>query len=127
MPNISEEKWIVMLEKKADGTYIAKYPMVKSKSGVTFDEHLADYMPHDSELNQYASNIDSNGIYKTLEFKRTDGTLYMKSTLSNPDADGNYQTVTWQFYDSAGTTVKLTKTWTLTYDEDGLVKQKVVN
>src|SRR5690554_4827748 len=42
MANISEEKWIEMLEKKADGSYIAKYPKVKSKSGVTFDEHLAD-------------------------------------------------------------------------------------
>jgi len=43
MANISEEKWIEMLEKKADGSYIAKYPKVKSKSGVTFDEHL-DYI-----------------------------------------------------------------------------------
>jgi hypothetical protein len=42
MANISEEKWIEMLEKKADGSYIAKYPKVKSKSGVTFDEHLAE-------------------------------------------------------------------------------------
>ena len=42
MASISEEKWIEMLEKKADGTYIAKYPKVKSKSGVTFDEHLAE-------------------------------------------------------------------------------------
>ena len=43
MANISEEKWIEILEKKADGSYIAKYPKVKSKSGITFDEHLADY------------------------------------------------------------------------------------
>lgn len=42
MANISEEKWIEMLEKKADGSYIAKYPKVKSKSGITFDEHLAE-------------------------------------------------------------------------------------
>ena len=42
MANISEEKWIEILEKKADGSYIAKYPKVKSKSGITFDEHLAD-------------------------------------------------------------------------------------
>jgi len=42
MANISEEKWIEMLEKKADGSYIAKYPKVKSKSGVTFDEHLEE-------------------------------------------------------------------------------------
>ena len=44
MGNVTEEKWIEMLEKKADGTYIAKYPKVKSKSGITFDEHLADDM-----------------------------------------------------------------------------------
>ena len=42
MTNISEEKWIEILEKKADGTYIIKYPKVKSKSGVTFDEHLTE-------------------------------------------------------------------------------------
>lgn len=42
MGNVTEEKWIDMLEKKADGNYIAKYPKVKSKSGVTFDEHLAE-------------------------------------------------------------------------------------
>ena len=44
MGNVTEEKWIEMLEKKADGNYVAKYPKVKSKSGVTFDEHLADYV-----------------------------------------------------------------------------------
>lgn len=42
MANISEEKWIEMLEKKADGSYIAKYPKIKSKSGVTFDELLTN-------------------------------------------------------------------------------------
>ena len=46
MANISEEKWIEMLEKKSDGNYIVKYPKVKSKSGVTFDEHLAESVTH---------------------------------------------------------------------------------
>lgn len=41
-PNITEEVHFEMLEKKSDGTFKAKYPKVKSKSGVTFDEHLAD-------------------------------------------------------------------------------------
>lgn len=50
MPNITEEKWIEMLEKKADGTYIAKYPKVKSKSGVTFDEHLEEITAHQNRL-----------------------------------------------------------------------------
>lgn len=45
-PNISEEVYFEMLEKKADGSFKAKYPKVKSKSGITFDEHLADYIHH---------------------------------------------------------------------------------
>ena len=88
--------------------------------------HLADYMPHDDEMNSYASNIDVNGIYTVVDFKRADATLYLKSTLSNTDASGNYQTVTWQFYDAAGTTIMLTKTWTLTYNIDNLIITKVV-
>ena len=91
-----------------------------------FDAHLADYMPHDSELNSYASGLDSKGIYTIIDFERTDGTLYLKSTLSNVDAYGNYQTVTWDFYDVGGTNIVLTKTWSLTYDEDGSITQKVV-
>lgn len=41
-PNITEEVHFEMLEKKADGSFKAKYPKIKSKSGVTFDEHLAE-------------------------------------------------------------------------------------
>ena len=88
--------------------------------------HLADYMPHDDETNSYASNIDVNGIYTVVDFKRVDATLYLKSTLSNTDASGNYQTVTWQFYATDGTTLNLTKTWTLTYNTDNLIITKVV-
>ena len=89
-------------------------------------EHLADYMPHDDEMNSYASSIDVNGIYTVVDFKRADATLYLKSTLSNTDASGNYQTVTGLFYATNGTTLNLTKTWTLTYNTDNLIITKVV-
>ena len=46
MGNVTEEKWIEMLEKKADGNYIAKYPKVKTTSPVTCDEHLAESVTH---------------------------------------------------------------------------------
>lgn len=46
MAIITEEQHIEMLEKKADGSFMIKYPKIKSKSGVTFDEHLEDYMAH---------------------------------------------------------------------------------
>jgi hypothetical protein len=88
--------------------------------------HQADYMPHDDKMNSYASSIDVNGIYTVVDFKRADATLYLKSTLSNTDASGNYQTVTWKFYDAAGTTIKLTLIWTLTYNTNGVISQKVV-
>ncbi|ELK39026.1 hypothetical protein D478_26379 [Brevibacillus agri BAB-2500] len=77
-------------------------------------------------LSQYASSPDANGKFTVVDFKRPDGTLYLKSTLSNPDANGNYQTNTWQFYDAAGTTIVLTKTWTISYNADGLITSKVV-
>lgn len=60
MANISEEKWIEMLEKKADGTYIIKYPKVKSKSGITFDEHLADYATPD-KAGHVKAETDADG------------------------------------------------------------------
>lgn len=90
------------------------------------NEHLADYMPHQSGLNEYGSAIDANGLYTIISYKRADGTLYMKSTLSNPDASLNYQTDTWQFYNAAGTTIMLTKTWTISYDANGGIVSKVV-
>ncbi|SFI89627.1 hypothetical protein [Brevibacillus centrosporus] len=77
-------------------------------------------------FNQYASGKDANGIYTVVDFKRADGTLFMKSTLTNPDANGKYQTNTWQFYNAAGTAVVNTKTWTITYDADGNAVSKVV-
>lgn len=79
------------------------------------------------DYSSYATSIDDNGVYKIIEYKRDDGTLYMKSTLSNPDTDLNYGTMTWQFYNAAGTSVVETKTWTITYDDSGGIVSKVVS
>ena len=64
MGNVTEEKWIEMLEKKADGNYVAKYPKVKSKSGVTFDEHVAEKTnPHNVTKAQIGlGNVQNYGI-----------------------------------------------------------------
>ncbi len=90
-PNITEEVHFEMLEKKSDGSFKAKYPKVKSKSGVTFDEHLADNTPHDgfvvpiSHLNESSikhiteSGSNANGSY----IKFDDGTMICVSTTRN--------------------------------------------
>lgn len=88
--------------------------------------HLTDTMPHDSGLNQYLSNKDANGIYTVVDYKRSDGTEYMKSTLSEGTSP-NYTTCKWQFYDKTGNNVIVTKTWTLTYDSGGNIISKVVS
>ncbi len=68
-PNISEEVHFEMLEKKADGTFKAKYPKVKSKSGVTFDEHLAEKV-HQGEIHGFRM------VDKKIEY--WDGEKYQK-------------------------------------------------
>lgn len=73
----------------------------------------------------YASSKDANGIYTIVDYKRADGTLYMKSTLSGGTSP-KYTTDTWNLYDALGTTVIKTITWTLTYDADGKIISKVV-
>lgn len=88
------------------------------------DEHAEEFLPHDSELNQYMSAPDADGIYTVVEFKKVDGTLYMKSTASNPNIDGNYETFTWEFYENEA--VVLTKVWTITYDNNNVALTKEV-
>lgn len=79
-----------------------------------------------NNYSSYASGVDANGIYTVVDYKRTDGTIYMKSTLSNVDLNENYQTDTWQFYDADGITLLKTITWTLSYDKDSNIVSKVV-
>ena len=74
MPNITEEKWIEMLEKKADGTYIAKYPKVKSKSGITFDEHLAETAT-ETKLGHVKAKTKADGTL-IIPINIPDGTMY---------------------------------------------------
>ena len=65
-PNITEEVHFEMLEKKSDGSFKAKYPKVKSKSGITFDEHLAE----STQQAHLAKNIgleDTSGNFVATE------------------------------------------------------------
>lgn len=80
----------------------------------------------DNTFNEYSTIPDANNIYTIMSYKRRDGSLYMKSTLSDPDASGNYLTMKWDFYDTDGTTLLYSQTWTLTYDAQGNVTSKVV-
>lgn len=70
--------------------------------------------PSFDQFNMYKSNRDSDGIYLQVDYKRTNGTLFMRSTLSN-----DYTLVTCTYYNDAGTATVLTKQRNITYDNDG--------
>lgn len=91
------------------------------------DAHINNRKVHESELNQYITDRDSNGYYTKVRFARTDDTTYLTSELGNPDLNGYYGKITWKYYNEAGTTVIETKLWTLTYDEDGNITSKVIS
>jgi hypothetical protein len=69
-------------------------------------------------LSVYWLNKDINGIFTEMDYKREDGTLFMKS-VSSGGTSPNYTTRTETYYDADGTTVLQTLTYTITYDLDG--------
>ena len=89
------------------------------------ESQLEDISTELLDYSSYAS-VKENDVYTVVDFKRSDATLYLKSTLSNTDGNGYYQTCTLNYYDSLGTTIIKTVIWTFTYDIDGKIITKVV-
>lgn len=81
----------------------------------------------DQSLSEYASAPDAHNIYTVVDFRRANGTLYMRSTLKNPDGIGYYATAELQYYDALGTNPLQKVTWTFTYDSFGQIITKVVS
>lgn len=80
-----------------------------------------------TNYNVYAS-IKDGDFYTVVEFKRSDGSLYCKSTLSNKDTNARFQTCTVIYYASDGITpIDPSYTWTFGYDSDGKITSKVVS
>lgn len=77
-------------------------------------------------LSIYKSNKDINGIFTIIEYKRMDGTLYMKEELSGGTSP-EYTTKTVTYYDTDGTTVLLTRIYNLEYDENGDLISEILN
>ena len=98
--------------------FITDAKLVEMSDGTSVEDEIADY-------SSYASSQDGD-LYTIVNFKRKDGTLYLNSTLSNKDSNGNYTNDILKYYDTNGTTLLKTVTWTFTYDTDGNIITKVV-
>ena len=80
------------------------------------------------DLDQYARSVtatDANGIPTEIQFKRSDNSLFMKRTYSNPISAGYntglYQTCVEIFYATNGVTVLETHTYAFTFTAIGVL------
>ncbi|WP_312498114.1 hypothetical protein [Bacillus luti] len=110
-------KWVVI---GTDASEVSVADAYNIFDGADAESVLAELLfMMEGEFNETPSNYDDNDIATTVEWKRSNGTLYRKSILSEPDSKGNYrkQVVTW--YAANGTSVIRTRTFTYTFDSRG--------
>lgn len=77
-----------------------------------------------SDHNFSVTATDASGKPTQTQYKRQNTTLYLQVDASNPDAKGNYQTITEKHYDADGTTLLKTVTWTVAYNANGLITSR---
>lgn len=74
------------------------------------------------DMSVVRSGKDANGIYTTVQHKRSDGTLYRQSVLSG-GASPNYTTRTVTFYAADGVTVIATAARALVYSGSDVISE----
>ncbi len=95
-------------------THQAEYAQFKT----AIEKEVAE-LQNANELSVVKSAKDSEGIFKTVTYKRkSDNTIFAKSVLSGGTSP-QYTTRTLTFYNADGITVKATKIYMLSYDSDG--------
>lgn len=113
----------VLTDVPANAKFTDTITTINNKTGtITKDDIVALGIPSQdsvdelkfSELSSTATNIDSEGIYKNVEYKRKDNTLYAKSTLSGTSP--NYNQIKIEYYNDTGTSIIKTITWSISYD-----------
>ncbi len=110
------------------GEVVLKASDIKADDGTTLEEIKENFVSHSADTMTYSvikSGLDSNGIYATIQHKRSDGTLILKSVLSGGTSP-NYTTRTETYYKTDGTTIDKTATYTITYDANGMVASEVM-
>lgn len=102
------------------GKFSVSYQINNPLDLVPTPEHLGEYSVFSIDFDAIAA------IYRIVEFKRKDGTLYARSTLSEPNVDGQYTNLFMRYYNSDGSRILRTEIWVLAYDADGRVTTKAL-
>lgn len=126
------DEWFVSIQNILDGDVAANLAARITTLEQQLATHQAEYaqfktaiekevaeLQNANELSVVKSVKDSEGIFKTVTYKRkSDNTIFAKSVLSGGTSP-QYTTRTLTFYNADGITVKATKIYTLSYDADG--------
>lgn len=88
------------------------------------------YVPNDEDMGFFditSTDLDeTNNQWRTVLYKRKNGTLYLKTSLDNYDARGYYRRVKLEFYNTTGTAVINTKVYALDYNDKGMLYQRIL-
>ncbi|WP_366936126.1 phage tail protein [uncultured Exiguobacterium sp.] len=117
------QKGVVQLSNATDST--SETFAATSKSVKAIADQAILLSDKTDDLKTAKTNKDTNGIYKTITYRRkSDNSLFATSVLSGGTAP-NYTTRTITYYESNGTTIRKTVTFALSYDSDGMLVSEV--
>lgn len=119
----------ISVEKRANEIIVYNTGSYRGKFDIAFYlKQSYQYTPNNEDIGMFdivASDMDdSNFTYKVVDYKRSDGTLYLKTTLENFDARGYYRRMKLEFFNTGGTMIIKTQRYALDYDEFGLCYSK---
>lgn len=129
------DTWFQSIQDILDGDVAANLASRITTLEQTVDTHTSDESIHltsekvnkhieQTDFKVYKSGKDAEGIFTTIEHKRSDNTLAVKSVLSGGTSP-KYTTRTITYYGLDGATVEKTTTRTLSYDADGVLVSEV--
>ncbi|MGC5326421.1 hypothetical protein [Brevibacillus sp. SYSU BS000544] len=106
----------------------ARKSTLSGKIHDTLNGRLEEAEGRTNDYHVTASNRDSNGLFTVIEYKRNDATktLYARAKATDPDENGNYQTIAVEYFAKDGVTLVRTITFQISYDEQGFITKKEV-
>ena len=85
--------------------------------------HKADNTPHREAVSIERKNPEDDGIFKLIEFRRPDGTLFKTSQLNGTSP---YNSRTVKYYDKNENLMK-TVEYSITYSNDEVVSEVIIS
>ena len=89
----------------------------------TLAAHKADNTPHREAVSIERKNPDDDGIFKLIEFRRPDGTLFKTSQLNGTSP---YNSRTVKYYDKNENLMQ-TVEYSITYSNDEVVSEVIIS